>query len=358
MIENRHFSQFDGGGGTQPYIVRPNLFTNPSALKEAAVEFGIPVPETMSDRLRQKIAARVMEAARNQGSTVDRSQPAERTVFQPFSAELRSSLSQIRDSMKGSPAISDAIWNDTDHLSIPEDESTFAVALELCPLYLPGTLQGSKLNLNPTGEEDVLNSRVGKKWIATQHAVDTLNAFAQKSNRQLVVNATFGDMGVLAATREDADRNAVALHGRVYEELFGEFCRARGIDMTFRNLSDLVADMKTEIPEFLVVEDGTVLPKTPSIEDLKTILNLPLLPHNTYSTRQRAEVLPYAFENLGGNVDVFRGFVNTYLHGIPKAASGSHIHLGMERAAWILKLQAVQRKPHEIKHPALNILVA
>lgn len=364
-------------------FIRPSTEINPSDIADIvrgsshknllglASGFGILTgnQESLSDRQQQVLKGKILSAAKGMGILLPEDPQhvnpekkvrsdimPEGVVFSDLTQTFRSSIPTIKDHLRKSSSIKAVSLSNFEDMIMPT-HGPVILALELCPLYKPGTLEASQLESNPVDENSILNSRVGKKWIATQHTVSVISDFLEQQGRTLSVQATFGDMGVLAAKQEDANTNALDQHSALYEKLFSEFCERKNIELRYRRLSQIMTNGHN-VPSFLIAEGSNTTDTAYSIDDFKDMLNLPNLPTARNIDRKRAQVLKYALSNLGGNVDVFRGFVNTYLHGIPQAAQGANLHLGMERAEWILALQTIQRHSADKKIPAINVLVS
>lgn len=272
---------------------------------------------------------------------------------------FQNDLFETKSTIESHPSIASARFRHLQGVRHPENDE-FALSIELCPLYLPGALDQSQLDPNPQGVESILASRVGKKWIATTHTIDSLAQSLRKQGTQLSIQATFGDKGVLVATENEANESLVSRHSSIYHEALQEFCDDRGVKLNFRNLSEFPEpeDPAHRVGRFVVAEGAEQLDYVPPTEELMQRLGLPSHLLQTHADRKQASVLGHAFGNCAGNMNVWRGLLNTYMHYVPHSASQGNMHLGMERADWLLAIQKFPKGSPLERKPALNIEVA
>lgn len=243
-------------------------------------------------------------------------------------------------------------------------KETLRLSLQFCPLYVddPRPLnEYADMMRELTGtEKDILRSAVGPKWIATKAVLETLQKVLGEFGMDLEVHATFGDMGAVVSKREWADPEILRIHGKIYEEHFTKFCEERGIELTFDRLSDYSQEHLPEthrVPQYVVVEEGRVLDKKPSVEELLEMLGIrQFFDLNNKIHRKKAETLMRRLEMSDLNFDLTRVFVHTYVTLISMLTEGADVQLGMELAEIYLALTTAIPESRQAKMPAINVL--
>lgn len=237
---------------------------------------------------------------------------------------------------------------------------TVRIELQYCPLYAPGSLAESSLIPDARGVKEIVGSRVGKKWIATQEALKHTADFTRAHGRTLEVVMTFADWGVLAGSPKAANAQVLRQHGEVYEEEARKMCQEIGVGYVFRKMSDEVGASleKRGIGQFVVAKDSRTI--DPNDDPRKMLANLGLSELDVPVGDQRQmeqtrRVLKEVIGASGGNREIARGLVGAYCVALPELVSGHDFHLGMERSTLLLDLSMLG---HNRNNAALNVLVS
>ncbi len=288
----------------------------------------------------------------------------EREQFMPTSSigEIRNGMEKLSLALKKGemdlgPLVQSANWANLDKLKLQSNEA-IVVALELCPLYdVSTTLSRSRLISEVEGEETIVSSRVGKKWLATKLTLDTLRNVFGHHGQNLAVNATFADIGVFVDSNESQNPKVVDAHGQLYKDKLSDFCQQRKIALKFQNLSDIPPKNAKILVGNFITGSGTIKKNndTPlSLPELLQILHIP--EEDAFTGKKYREALQFMFTILcSKDVAIFRGLVHTYIN--YETTRGADMHLGMERAASLLKLHTLLKASAIANMPSLDIVV-
>lgn len=345
-------------------LILPDIFTDSEALLSTAANMGVAIPDTLTPKSTQRLRGAVMERARELGIAIERPGRSigkgENIIYKSPTHIFREGIPALTEALESSPAIKGIEFVHLENLQIDPDTG-ITLAIETCPLYLPGSLPESRLDTNPQGEASILASRVGNKWAAIKYTIQEFQKVISDMGLPFAIHAVFGDKGVIVGKERDANKDVISAHSDLYREQLTRFCRDREIAIEFHNLSEFPDPEEEEhrVPDFIVVENGGVTEETPSIEELVTILKLNTgdIPLSSNTQLKRAQVLQHAFENCGGSWPLWKGLVKTYLYYVPMSASRGNIHLGLERAEWLIKLQSVRTQSPQYKMPTINVAV-
>lgn len=276
----------------------------------------------------------------------------------PEDRRFQQILASITAELRTSSAVAAVGFRNLGKITAPEN-GQFTLAAEFCPLYLPGTLDQSRLHPNPTGVESIERSRVGGKWITTTHVLRVLNSRLREKGIRLRVNATFGDIGVLVATPHDANPDIVKKHSEAYRDALRQFCKNEDIGLSYKDLSEIEGPTSPvrQVEPFVIVGNGTTAKTAPPIEELLQYLGIPPSAVATEFDRRQAKVLYHSWQSCNGNVSLWKGLLNTYIWYVGEAIKGSDLHLGMERADWLLAIQSFPRGAPLEQIPTLHVRV-
>lgn len=354
-------SQPTTGDWYDNYLNRLSLYGNDprSMAAHAAIEAEMPEMYSIHPSLQHPEHAQVRSDLKEHRLTTGVS----RKVGSEFERNIRRGIDPLMSEFSKYPSIEKATHQNMDMFAVSDEASEVRLALELCPLYEPADAWTTcTLDRNPTGRESIGKSVVAGKWDATLASIEVLQKAFGEQGKRLAVSATYGDRGILLGRPQDADPDAVKKHGDIYQEWLTEYCGERGISLDFARLSEMPQPENPahQVPQFVIAEGGRQARGDESIEELLDILQLPNVPLKTAADKDRASILKYGLENCGGNIDFWRGFMMTYLHFVRERyrTTNSNIHLGMERADWLLKLQSLRLSTDEQRQPAINIAVA
>lgn len=262
---------------------------------------------------------------------------------------------QMRIDLLQEPEVANIFWSDIQS-PLRHTDNTFHVALEFCPLYTQGTpLSEGKLDTSVMTESDVQSSRVGKKWDATKIAIMALQKVCQQFHTQLMIHATFADIGIMVGKREDADEEVLRQHEDLYRHLMQQLANGQEIPVEFRRLSDMpVISHGRTVGKFVIASEGRILAQRPTEDELLQLLEL--TPEEIPVHRmERSHVLLEMLDACGGNIDLLRCLVDTYIN--YPTTSGADIHLAVERSGSLLVLQVMHKDSDAAKIPRLNIIV-
>lgn len=237
---------------------------------------------------------------------------------------------------------------------------TVRIAIEYCPLYAQGKLGNSSLLTNVQGVEGIINSRVGKKWIATETTLQALNGFFRENDRDLEVKITFADLAVLAGTKSSVNEEALLQHGELYYEQVSELFERLDIPCIFQRMSDVATTTlrQFDIGQFVIAEGSAYVQSIP--ENPEVILRRlgfsqsDILLRTPEQKTKARRVLRDLLTSCDGNIDLARGLVGAYCMTLPMLLEDCDMHLGMERSQNLLDLSTVV----ESKKAAMNVLVA
>lgn len=229
------------------------------------------------------------------------------------------------------------------------------VEVEYCPLYQPGKLSESSLIINPQGLDSIINSRVGKKWIATEASLRLLKDHLRKNGRTLEVKATFADWAVLAGKNNDVNIEALAQQFDIYYKEIDRLCNRLGIPYRFQKMSDtLGAVLQAQgINQFVVAENSDII--TDISHDGQNILrslgfeSLEISPESIEADKTIKDLI----KGCEGKASLIKGLIGAYWVALPKLVEDCNMHLVMERSQNLLNLSTLGSN----KKTTLNVLV-
>lgn len=235
--------------------------------------------------------------------------------------------------------------------SLAPSGKTVVLGIDFCPLYETGTsISGSRLMPIPSSEVDVLQSRVGGKWLAAKQTIDLLTEALAPHGLNLKVNATFADVGIFSSDKNEANPDVIDAHGNLINDLLNKFLGERGIPFLFRQLSGLpIIDPNSRVKSFAIASESRFIP----VIGVETVSKL--VPLTKRLKPERKNLLNSLLRGCDGRADTFQTLVNTYLN--YDVTSGCDIHLSIERSDGILALQSAADSLRPRQIPALNILV-
>lgn len=264
----------------------------------------------------------------------------------------------ILETLNIHPAVEEAKFHNLHGLNKDVGE-TVRLALEYCPLYKPGKLHESSLVETAEGVDDIVSSRVGKKWIATQAVLQTLNNFLRANGRSLELKVTFADWAVLAGTKNDANEEILRQHGKVYREQVSRLCKQFCIPYSFQSMSSIVTNplQQLGIGQFVIAEDSAYIQNVsinPDVVLQRLGFQKSNMPLKTKGREiQVRQVLKDLLSSCEENITLAKGLVGAYCMTLPILLQDCDIHLGMERSQNLLDLSTLAQSEKAL----LNILV-
>ncbi len=306
----------------------------------------------ISEKERSRILLTHPDPKRETKRKRERRAPLQRT----FLKTLREIEEQVAfDSPQG---VERARWRKLQELDLQNLGGKLVVGMEFCPLYQDGTgIESSKLIKNPTTEDDILNSRVGNKWIAAKAAIEALHQVARSFGLILSVELVFADIGVFVTTEEEKDSQSVERHKQLCGATMQEFCDQLGCNFTLRELSTIEPISKKRVVKpFIVTGQNNFLNPNASTSSFTNHLSITKRElARDESLEKKLPALRRLLRVCNGNIDSFRGLVNTYIN--YDTATQCDVHIGLERIDELLSIASFMPESSLRTKPSLNILV-
>lgn len=250
-------------------------------------------------------------------------------------------------------------------LPIFEAGQTLELYIEFCPLYLlkndrPFEKYADLINKKTLGKQDILDSCIGTKWVATELVLGAVKSFLTTLGVQLHVRATFWDIGVILTNRELVVAGVLERHAEVYQRSLHEFCAAHDIGYAFDcassyDQSDLPEEWRVGRYDF--IEEGETLKELPSEADILKLLSLDKrFTLDNRAGRRAAKLFLKRLAMSYNNFGITRSFIHTYLSVTPHFTQKAHMRLGMEVVDIFLALASAEAGSVQAEMPAINVL--
>ena len=182
-------------------------------------------------------------------------------------------------------------WPETSVVN-PKDinfSSQTEVCVVLCPLYLPGKLEESKLMPYPA----IINgSRVANKMNAYLSVINLMNNCISEFGGKMNLNVVFANKGVLFSGKPGKDQLGYLKHHKdIYAQFFNDFGKMSGININFFDYDDfgvqfpIFVDPKASIPVEIADIEWSGPSESKMIFQLNKCLNLPIAIEDTKKSR-------------------------------------------------------------------------
>lgn len=251
------------------------------------------------------------------------------------------------------------------HLPVLNPGDTLSLYIEFCPLYVlksdcPFEQYANLLNKETFCKQDIIDSCIGAKWIATEAVLRLTKKFLASLDVELHVSAVFWDTGVVLTSRKMVVPNLLDKHAETYRNALHELCTSNQIAYDFEcsssyDQSDLPPQWRVD--QYSFIEEGEKLDNLPSETDILRLLGVSdRIDLSTKAGRRASKLFLKRLHMSYMNLGITRALVHTYISVTPHFSTRAHMRLGMEVVNIFLALASVESSSPQAKLPAINIL--
>ncbi len=268
-------------------------------------------------------------------------------------------------SLKGVNGIISASTKNLMSLPAFEAGSTLELYIEFCPLYVlqedqPFEKYADLMNKESFGKQDILDSCIGAKWIATEYTLIALKNILSSLGVELRVHGVFWDIGVILTNRDLVVPGILNKHAEAYKSTLDEFCTAIGIPHTFDCASSYSQSDLPDIcrvSQYSFIEEGEVLNELPSQSEILRLLGLDTrIDLDTRAGRRAANLFLKRLSMSYNNVGLATALIHTYVSVTPHFSTRANLRLGMEMVNIYLALASAEAGSPQAEMPAINVL--